>query len=155
LGVETIKISDAEWEVMRVIWTKQKTTAAEITEILASQKDWQAATIKTLLGRLVKKDVLHTEKVGKKFIYSAQVTEAQTVRSATENLFSHICATKIGSTIAELIAQADLTAADLAKINEQLVKKEPVAEIKCNCIPGQCQCKNHHHHIKMNVEGAK
>lgn len=150
-----IMISDAEWEVMRVIWTQPKITAVAITEILATEKAWQAATIKTLLGRLVKKKALQTEKVGKKFIYSPLVSEAETVRSATENLFSHICATKIGTTIAELIEQAELTQADLDKISMQLSQKQPVATIACNCIPGQCHCKEHNQKIKIIVKEGK
>ena len=64
-----VKISDSEWEIMRVIWTLGQTTAQEITQILADSMDWKPATIKTLLGRLVKKEVIWTEQEGKKFIY--------------------------------------------------------------------------------------
>ncbi len=82
-----VKISDSEWEIMRVIWTLGQTTAQEITQILADSMDWKPATIKTLLGRLVKKrsDLDRTRR--KKFIYHPAVSEMETVRSATENLF--------------------------------------------------------------------
>lgn len=50
-----IKISDSEWEVMRVVWTQESTTAQSIIDILGQTMDWKPATIKTLLGRLVKK----------------------------------------------------------------------------------------------------
>lgn len=138
-----IKISDSEWEVMRVIWTLQKATSQEIIEILSESKDWKPATIKTLLGRLVKKEVVWTEQSGKKFIYHPQVSEEETVRSATENLFSHICARRVGQTIAELVEEAELNAADIAAIQELLANKTPNEEIACNCIPGQCECSHH------------
>ena len=137
-----VKISDSEWEVMRVIWTLNQTTAQEITQILADSMDWKAATVKTLLGRLVKKEVVWTQQEGKKFIYHPAVSEMETVLSATENLFSHICAKKVGETIADLVEEATLTQADIDKIMEQLQQKEPVATIACNCIPGQCTCKS-------------
>jgi len=111
---EPIKISDSEWEVMRVIWTMGQSTAKEITDLLSANKNWKTATVKTLLGRLVKKGILQPESQGKKFIYTPLVSEEATVRSATENLFSHICAKKIGQTIAEMIMEAELTAADIA-----------------------------------------
>lgn len=139
--IEPIKISDSEWEVMRVIWTKGRTDAKTINDLLSSSKGWKLATTKTLLGRLVKKDILQTEQTGKKFVYSAKVTEEQTVRSATENIFSHICAKKVGSTIADMVAEAELTQEDIDNIEAVLSKKAPVAEIDCNCIPGQCICK--------------
>ena len=142
---EPVKISDSEWEVMRVIWNNDQIDAATINELLSESKGWKIATIKTLLGRLVKKDVLHTEREGKKFLYSAKVSEAETVHSATENLFSHICARKAGQTIADLIAEVELTANDIQAIQEELAQKQPVKEIACNCIPGQCECKKEEH----------
>ncbi|EOD6229156.1 CopY/TcrY family copper transport repressor [Enterococcus hirae] len=136
-----IKISDSEWEVMRVIWTLGQANAQQITQILADSMDWKVATVKTLLGRLVKKEALWTEQEGKKFIYHPAVSEMETVRSATENLFSHICAKRVGATIADLVEEATLTQEDIQQIMKQLNKKEPVEMIECNCIPGQCECK--------------
>ena len=101
-----IKISDSEWEVMRVIWTLGQANAQQITQILADSMDWKVATVKTLLGRLVKKEALWTEQEVKKFIYHPAVSEMETVRSATENLFSHICAKRVGATIADLVEEA-------------------------------------------------
>lgn len=135
-----IKISDSEWEIMRVIWTLGQSTAQEITQILAESMEWKAATVKTLLGRLVKKEAVWTEQEGKKFIYHPAVSETDTVQSAAENLFSHICAKKIGETIADLVSEATLTQSDIDQIMAELKKKEPVTDIQCNCIPGQCHC---------------
>lgn len=138
-----IKISDAEWQVMRVIWTKESATAQEISQLLGVSMNWQPATVKTLLGRLVKKEMLQTHQVGKRFVYSPLVSEEATVKSATEELFSHICAKKMGETIAEMIEIVSLTEADLALIEEKIRQKKPVTQIACNCIPGQCECGNH------------
>ncbi len=66
-----IKISDSEWEIMRVIWTLGQSTAQEITQILAESMEWKAATVKTLLGRLVKKEAVWTEQEGEKIYLSS------------------------------------------------------------------------------------
>lgn len=63
-----VKISDSEWEIMRVIWTLGQTTAQEITQILADSMDWKPATIKTLLGRLVKRSDLDRTRRKNSFI---------------------------------------------------------------------------------------
>ena len=42
-----IKITDAEWEVMRVVWAHGSVTSREIIEILESKMQWKAPTIKT------------------------------------------------------------------------------------------------------------
>ena len=138
-----IKISDSEWEVMRVLWTLGSADAQEITGILGVNMNWKLATVKTLLGRLVKKAAVTTESEGKKFRYFPAVSEEETIQSATENLFSHVCARKMGTTIGDLIQESELTATDIALIQEALAAKVPVAQIACNCIPGQCECKEH------------
>lgn len=62
--VSTPKISDAEWEIMRVIWTNEPVTSRTITEVLSEKMDWKAATIKTLIGRLVKKGSYPQKQMG-------------------------------------------------------------------------------------------
>ncbi|MHC5253265.1 CopY/TcrY family copper transport repressor [Listeria kieliensis] len=143
MTVTPIKISDSEWEVMRVIWSQEVTTAQEIIDILGQTMDWKPATIKTLLGRLVKKGAVRTEQSGKKYLYYPAIDEGETVKSASENLFSHICAKRIGGAIADLITEADLTDKDVERIQEQLVNKKTVEKVECNCIPDQYGCSHH------------
>ena len=50
-----IAISEAESLVMQVLWGLSPQTAEEVIAALSSQQDWQVATIKTLLNRLLKK----------------------------------------------------------------------------------------------------
>ena len=50
---EQIEISNAEWEVMRVIWTLGQATSRQLIEIMEVKQNWKPATTKTLLGRLV------------------------------------------------------------------------------------------------------
>ena len=77
------KITDSEWEVMRVVWANQEVTSKEIVEILEQKKAWKPARTKTFIGRLVRKDMLKTEKVGNKFIYSTDVSEVDFVKNAS------------------------------------------------------------------------
>lgn len=48
-----ISISDAEWQVMNVVWSGQPLTAQEVIASLEGQADWAPATVKTMLHRLV------------------------------------------------------------------------------------------------------
>src|SRR5689334_1356232 len=49
------QISDAEWDVMRIVWDNGPLTAGDVVRHLAGAKDWHPRTVKTLLSRLVKK----------------------------------------------------------------------------------------------------
>lgn len=144
---ERARITESEWEIMRVVWTNEKVTSKEISNVLAEKKHWKPATTKTFIGRLVKKGVLSTESKGNRYIYSATVSENECLKSATEGLFENICNKEVGKTIADLISDASLSHDDVKMLEEVLEskKKDAVDEVECNCVPGQCQCQSHHH----------
>ena len=45
------KITDAELEVLKVLWLREPLTANQIVEEVSKQKDWNAKTIRTLIHR--------------------------------------------------------------------------------------------------------
>ncbi|MBF0847011.1 CopY/TcrY family copper transport repressor, partial [Streptococcus danieliae] len=94
-----IYITDAEWEVMRVVWANDRVTSKKVISVLQEKMDWTQSTIKTLLGRLVEKGVLNTEKDGSKFIYTANIVEKEAVRDYAEDIFNRICKKKVGNVI--------------------------------------------------------
>ena len=65
----TKKISNAERVVMEVIWERSPLSAQEVIESISPQKDWQAKTVKTLLNRLLKKEILAFKKEQRKYLY--------------------------------------------------------------------------------------
>lgn len=70
-----INITDAELEIMRIIWAKDKTTSNEIIQELEDKKEWKASTIKTLLSRLCTKGIINFDKKGKEYYYYPLVTQ--------------------------------------------------------------------------------
>ncbi|WP_027108203.1 CopY/TcrY family copper transport repressor [Lacticigenium naphthae] len=136
------QISDAEWQVMRVVWTQKQTTSKEVGEILNDQMSWKPATTKTLIGRLVKKGLLKTQAEGNHYLYSATVSEEASIQEAMTNVLDQICSTKNGEAIAQMIEKATLSQKDIKKLIKMLHEKEETApeQVKCNCLPGQCQC---------------
>ncbi|EDP68151.1 transcriptional repressor CopY [Carnobacterium sp. AT7] len=143
----SIKITDAEWEIMRVAWANESVTSREITAILENKKQWKAATIKTLIGRLVDKGALQTIKEGNKFIYSAAVTEEESMDLYTDDVLSRVCNKQSGHVISNMIAEATLSKVDIDMLKKLLEEKENTAldEVPCECAPGQCECHLHHH----------
>ncbi len=135
-------ITNAEWEIMRVVWAKEQTTSSEITELLQTRLGWKSSTVKTLLNRLVEKDFLKTKKDGKRFIYSANVTETTSAKSLAEDAKEKICARNIPLFIEEMIATSDFTMEDLEQLEEIIKEKRKVAvkQIACNCLPDNCCC---------------
>ncbi|MHC9531883.1 CopY/TcrY family copper transport repressor [Dellaglioa sp. BT-FLS60] len=133
---QVIDISDAEWEVMRVIWTLGQSTSNEIFENLNGKMDWQMPTIKTLLGRLVKKGALSADKDGRAFIYKPLIEEQTTMDHVSQLLFDHMCQMKIGSTIADLLSEVALSQSDIMKLQAVIDQKAKTAPemVECNCL---------------------
>lgn len=70
-----IKISDAELEVMNIVWDKKETTSEEIIKLL-KYRNWKDSTIRTLIGRLVTKKAIEvSKKKGKLYFYISLIDE--------------------------------------------------------------------------------
>lgn len=140
-----MSISNAEWEIMRVVWTKEETTSSQILEILEQKIDWTASTVKTLLKRLVDKGYLATQKSGKSFLYSALVSEEEAINQQADELFDKFCQRKHTAIIKHLVETTLMTMTDINDLQALLLskKEEALEEVPCNCIPGQCRYKDH------------
>ncbi|MFB9768961.1 CopY/TcrY family copper transport repressor [Lactiplantibacillus modestisalitolerans] len=134
-----IEISDAEWEVMRVAWTLGQVTSSQVAEIMADKMGWKTATVKTLLGRLIKKGALRSEKHGRAFTYYPTVEEQPSMDMAVKTLFGHMCQMRVGQTLTDLVNQVTLSQADIAQLQAVLAKKAPTAPamVDCDCVPGE------------------
>lgn len=64
------QISEAEFEVMKVIWKYAPISTNEVTEKLNQTTDWSPKTIQTMLKRLVTKKALTYEKQSRVFVYT-------------------------------------------------------------------------------------
>ncbi len=85
------RISDTEWELMRIIWARQPVTSAEIIGTLReADPTWHPVTAKTLLNRLVKKGVLSHTRQGRAYLYRARVEEGACVAAATRAFLDRV-----------------------------------------------------------------
>lgn len=134
-----IEISDAEWEVMRVAWTLDHVTSSQVSEIMAAKMGWKPATVKTLLGRLIKKGALRAEKTGRAFTYYPTVDEQPSMDEAVTTLFSHLCQMRVGQTLADVVERTELSQKDITKLQTILAQKATTAPemVDCDCVPGE------------------
>ena len=71
------QISEAEYEVMKVVWKYAPINTNEITEKLLKTTALSPKTIQTLIKRLVTKGALAYEKQGRVFVYTPLVKEKE------------------------------------------------------------------------------
>ena len=74
---ELPQISEAEFEVMKIVWKYAPISTNEITEKLLRTTSWSPKTIQTLIKRLVNKGALTYEKQSRVFVYTPVVDEKE------------------------------------------------------------------------------
>lgn len=131
-----MQISDAEWQVMKIIWMQGEQTSRDLIRVLAERFDWSKSTIQTLLARLVEKECLTRKKEGKSFVYSALLTLDQSRDLLVQDIKDKVCSRRIKNLLADLIVECDFTLADLEDLEAVISEKKTsaVAEVKCNCM---------------------
>ena len=131
-----MQISDAEWQVMKIIWMQGEQTSSDLIRVLAERFDWSKSTIQTLLARLVEKECLTREKEGKSFVYSALLTLDQSRDLLVQDIKDKVCSRRIKNLLADLIVECDFTLADFEDLEAVISEKKAsaVAEVKCNCM---------------------
>ena len=140
---ENLNISDAEWEVMRVVWSSGESTSQDIALVLSGKRGWSQSTVKTLIGRLTTKGYLEARKDARRFVYTTHLKEPETLRTEVEDMLSRICSRKKPNLLAYLIEKTPLIEEDRAMLLNTLQNKQVVAEVPCDCFPGQCTCHLH------------
>ena len=131
-----MQISDAEWQVMKIIWMQGEQTSTDLIKVLAERFDWSKSTIQTLLARLVEKECLTRKKEGKSFVYSALLTLDQSRDLLVQDIKDKVCSRRIKNLLADLIVECDFTLADLEDLEAVISEKKSsaVTEVKCNCM---------------------
>lgn len=146
-------VSNAELIVMRIVWSLSEARVDEIYKQIPQNLEWSVATVKTLLGRLVKKEMLSTEKEGRKFVYRPIMEECTAINLMADNLLQKVCLTKQINLLRELITKSELTVAEIEVLQALLEHKEPVKEKHCSCLEttGNCACKHEHEQMKIHA----
>ena len=131
-----MQISDAEWQVMKIIWMKGEQTSTDLIRVLAERFDWSKSTIQTLLARLIEKECLTRKKEGKSFVYSALLTLDQSRDLLVKEIKDKVCSRRIKNLLADLIMECDFTQADLEYLEAVISEKKSsaVTEVRCNCM---------------------
>ena len=79
------QISEAEYEVMKIVWKYAPISTNEVTAHLTRTTNWSPRTIQTLLKRLVNKKVLTYKKQSRVFVYTPLFHEEDYIRQESNS----------------------------------------------------------------------
>lgn len=120
---ELPQISDAEFEVMDVIWKFAPISTNEITDRLARTKDWSPKTIYTMLSRLEKKGVIVHEKKSRVFVYTPCVRKEQYIEAESRTLADRFFYGAMNRMVVSFLDQKELSSEDLDELQRILDRK--------------------------------
>ena len=119
------RISDAEHAVMEVLWRRAPLTATEVSDALARDRDWSLQTVKTLLSRLVAKNVIAHEADGRRYLYRPLVERDAYVAHESQRLVDRLFGGRVTPLVAHLAETQQLSDADIAEIEALLKALKP------------------------------
>lgn len=131
-----VEISNAEWEIMRLLWTLKSATSRQLIKLLSAKFQWKPATVKTLLRRLADKKIVRIEKNGRVFTYYPNIPEQETIEHQLMDSVGKICQMHVGRTLDEVIKEVPLTQDDILRLQETLKMKlrNAPTKLECNCL---------------------
>jgi BlaI family penicillinase repressor len=117
------RISDSEWELMKICWGRSPITAQEIIEGLSARDDWHPKTVKTLLNRLVKKGALGFKKDGRAYRYHPLVAEKDCVSAESESFLGRVFGGSLKPMLTHFVESRRLAPEEIAEIKKLLEGK--------------------------------
>lgn len=115
-----VTISDAEWQVMNVVWDHQPLSSQEIVGHLAGESDWAPATVKTMLHRLVKKGALTYELDGNRYVYRSRARRSDCVKQASRSFLDRVFAGEPSSLLMHFLRSSKLSADEISQLRKML-----------------------------------
>jgi len=131
------QISDAEWEVMKVVWDHGPLAAGDVVRRLAELpadhpgRKWRPRTVKTLLSRLVRKGAVATreeetpgpEGGGRRFLYRAQAARDQVVRQESRSFLARVFNGSVAPALLHFLEDAQLTRDEIEQLRQTLARE--------------------------------
>lgn len=117
-----VQISDAEWEIMKVLWQTPGLSAAEVAVHFADTRQWHLKTVRTLLDRLLKKEVVAASSVDRLLRYTPLLSREDCVSQASESFLAKVFDGAFTPMVAHFVKNSPLSKKDRAELERILAK---------------------------------
>lgn len=122
--MKTPSISDAEWEVMNVIWHTAPISANDVADALCDRMQWSPKTVKTLLGRLVTKRVLRFTVEGNRYMYSPAIARERFVRNESQSFLQRVFEGETTPLLMHFVENVELSQEEIEELQKLLDRKK-------------------------------
>jgi BlaI family penicillinase repressor len=113
------QISDAEWDVMSVLWENAPLTGSEVADRLQAHPK----TIKTLLSRLVKKGAVRYREEGNTYLYAPAVQKDKLIAAESRSFVERVFGGKATPALLHFVEQVEMSEDEIRELRELLERK--------------------------------
>lgn len=117
-------LGDLQLAIMRVLWSRGEASVADVHQALLRERGLAPTTIATMLVKMEKKGVVEHRADGRRYIYSATVSEDDVKRSMVDELTDRLFGGDFDALVAHLLEEHRVTEADLAEIKQQIAEHD-------------------------------
>ncbi|SFP68925.1 penicillinase repressor BlaI [Salibacterium halotolerans] len=117
-------ISESEWEVLKLLWEKAPQTANDIISSLQAQTNWKPNTVRTLLDRLTKKEVVGVHKNQRLYTFYPLYSQDECQRAKADSFVKRFYDGTLKSMLVQFIQDEDLSEEDIKELRSILDKKQ-------------------------------
>ena len=93
MAKQTIKpgaeLTEAEWAIMKVVWSDEPCAAGAVQEALAKSKNWAYSTVKTTMDRMTEKGFLKITKIRNIQLFSSTVSDVEAKRGELRKMLKN------------------------------------------------------------------
>lgn len=114
------RVSDAEFEVMKVLWDRSPRTSQEVVIALQGGRNWTPQTVKTMLNRLVKKGALAFDKEGKSYLYRPAVEREDYMAAESASFLDRVFDGAVGPLLLHFAKSGKLDGKELEELRNAL-----------------------------------
>jgi BlaI family transcriptional regulator, penicillinase repressor len=111
-----MKITAAESRIMEALWAAASALSAEEVREATIGEGWSDATVRTLLGRLVKKKAAAQAKDGRRFLYRPLIARADYLHAESKGLVDRLFGGELGSFFAHFSQREPLSQQEIAEL---------------------------------------
>lgn len=118
-----MRLTDAQWPVMEVLWSGERFSLGQITQALKDVNNWNKNTVYTYLTRMAEKGLVHIDHNAAQ-PYSAAVSREECARAERTELLQRVYGGAAGDLIAAFLKDSAITPQEAARLRKLLDEME-------------------------------
>ncbi len=114
-----MRLTDAEWQVMEVLWSGAQFALGDVTNALRDSKGWNRNTVYTYLTRMEKKGLVGINRDSGQPYYAA-VTREECAREERQELLGKVYGGAAGDLIAAFLKESKISKQEVRRLKQML-----------------------------------